>query len=524
MKQILPVLCTAAVSVCAAVDFIPSFPNDKPVHEGHKANIDKALPTEPIVQPKAKRRLLVVSSTAGFRHGSIPTGKYAIEQMGLSSGAYETVLSDDPANFEPEVLKTFDAVLMLNSTNDFFMPTAKTEREKYTDEEWKALRDRHYRLVDNLLDFVEQGGGLAGIHAATDACYGHKKYGEAMGGYFWGHPWTADKNVTIVVEDPEHAVIKPVFEGMSDFRVKDEIYQFREPYSRERLRVLLNLDPERSDEPKHNPKREDGDYAVSWVQKVGEGRVFYSSLGHNHHMYWNPLILKHYLAGLQFAMGDIEADTTPSAKVKMPAVTDCCGHKDADGWIQLFDGKSLKGWTQRDGKATYEVRDGAIVGTSALATPNSFLCTEQTFADFELEFEVYCGQINSGVQIRSKATKPDGKVRVNGPQIEIERGPGQAGFIYGEGYFGWVSPEPKSEDESVSTHNHFKNDDWNHYRVVAKGPRIQTTLNGQVIADFSHQQSYNKFDYKEGFIGLQVHAHAIPGVEIKWRNIRIREL
>lgn len=141
-----------------------------------------------------------------------------------------------------------------------------------------------------------------------------------IGGYFYGHPWTGKHKVTIVVEDCQHELNVPAFGDVKDFEVVEEIYQFKDaPYSRERLRVLLHLDPERSDPV--NPdklRRKDNDYPVAWVQKVGEGRVFYSSLGHNPHIYWHPLILKHYLAGIQFATGDLEADTTPSSQVAIP--------------------------------------------------------------------------------------------------------------------------------------------------------------------------------------------------------------
>jgi len=165
-----------------------------------------------------------------------------------------------------------------------------------------------------------------GIHAATDSCYNHEAYGKTIGGYFWGHPWGANSKVTIVVEDPEHATNKPVFGDTKDFELIEEIYQFKpEPYSRERLRILLHLDPERSAEVK-GKKREDNDYAVAWVQQVGKGRVFYTSLGHNHHIYWNPMLLKHYLAGIQFTCGDLKADTTPSAKIEMPNMGCCPGH------------------------------------------------------------------------------------------------------------------------------------------------------------------------------------------------------
>lgn len=316
-------LFVGASVLSAEVNWKPAF-EDKPVTAEELAAVDAALPKEPIVEVQAPRRILIVSSTSGYRHPSIPIGKVALTRLGESTGAYETVVSDDPANFEPEVLKTFDAVLLLSTTQDFFMPHHK-QRENFSNEEWHALAVRHNRLIDNLVAFVEQGGGLIGIHAATDSCYGHKAYGEMIGGYFNGHPWNAHNRVVINVEDPEHAVNKPVFGDQADFEIKEEIYQFREdPYSRERLRILLGVDVERSDKVE-GLKREDGDYAVAWVQAVGEGRVFYSSIGHNKHIYWDALMLNHYLAGIQFACGDLQADTTPSAKIAVPNLG-CCDH------------------------------------------------------------------------------------------------------------------------------------------------------------------------------------------------------
>lgn len=114
------------------------------------------------------------------------------------------------------------------------------------------------------------------------------------------------------------------------------------------------------------------------------------------------------------------------------------------------------------------------------------------------------------------------KQRVNGPQVEIEHSPGQAGYIYGEAYSSWRSPEPKSKDPAVKAHRIFRNNEWNHYRIVARGPRIQTSINGKLIADLTDAESFQL--YPEGFIGLQVHSHPKAGVEIQWRNIRIREL
>ena len=302
----------AALAWLRPIEWKPVF-EDAPVSADLLAAIGEALPTEPIVPTSEPRRILIVSATSGYRHRSIPTGIEAITRMGDSSGAYTAVVSDDPANFEVETLEKFDAVVLLNTTQDFFMPHPKAKSE-FTETEWTRLQMRHNRLMDNLVAFVRGGGGLVGIHSATDSCYGHEAYGQTIGAYFDSHPWTARHRVTIVVEDPEHATIQPVFGDKRDFELTEEIYQFKpEPYSRERLRILLSLDPERSDKPARKLKREDNDYPVAWVQSVGKGRVFYTSLGHNHHIFTNPQLFKHYLAGIQFACGDLEADTTPSA-------------------------------------------------------------------------------------------------------------------------------------------------------------------------------------------------------------------
>lgn len=294
----------------------PKF-NDKPVSEALKNEVLAALPDKAIVTPQAQRTILIYSATAGYRHGSIPVGKLALEELGLKTSAYQAIISDDLANFENDKIHKFDAIVLLNSSGDFFMPSGK-KKKTFSDEEWKFITERHHRLLENLQAYVEQGGGLVGIHAATDACKNHDHYPSLIGGVFDGHPWTAGKNANIVVEDPQHAINQPVFGDMKDFMIKEEIYQLKnEPYSRDKLRILLHLNPEKSDPvDQKKVKRTDNDFAVSWVQSVGKGRVFYTNFGHNHEIFSNPLILKHYLAGIQFATGDLAADTTPSNAIK----------------------------------------------------------------------------------------------------------------------------------------------------------------------------------------------------------------
>lgn len=208
-----------------------------------------------------------------------------------------------------------------------------------------------------------------------------------------------------------------------------------------------------------------------------------------------------------------------AAVIPGPAVAD-------DGWKTLFDGKTLNGWTRAArGVAEYDVREGAIHGVTVEGSENTFLASNEEFGDFELQFEVKVhNQLNSGVQIRSREqTKEDGNEgRFFGPQVEIEASPGQSGYIYGEATgLGWLSEAPKNKSHS---HSHIKNDEWNKYRVVAKGARIQTWINGQKVADLTHDGIYKT--HPKGKIGLQVHGikRGTGPFDVSWRNIRIKQL
>ncbi|MFT5498713.1 MAG: hypothetical protein ACI9TH_004128 [Kiritimatiellia bacterium] len=192
----------------------------------------------------------------------------------------------------------------------------------------------------------------------------------------------------------------------------------------------------------------------------------------------------------------------------------------AGEFVSMFDGKGLDGWTQRNGTADYVVEDGTIKGTTKSGSPNSFLCSNKEYGDFELEFEVKChNSLNSGVQIRSQ-TKDTPTGRVNGPQVEIEASPGQSGLIYGEAAGGWMSAKEKTDAQ----HKQFKNGEWNAYKVIAKGARIQTWINGEAVEDLTDDEKLKT--HPKGFIGLQVHGIGKKDDKwsVAWRNIKIKEL
>ena len=205
---------------------------------------------------------------------------------------------------------------------------------------------------------------------------------------------------------------------------------------------------------------------------------------------------------------------------------------DKAGWIELFDGKTLKGWVHYNGAHRYTVEDGAIVGTTVPNSVNSFLCTKQEFSDFELEVEVWVDEVtNSGIQFRSQ-TRPETigdhwgvtMGRVYGPQAEVRRrgepGVPTTGMFYGEALgTGWLS----SKETLEKGHDFYRNEDWNLLRIVAEGPRMRTWVNGQIVDDITREDVHQT--HSKGFVGLQVHGIKDQGPFVmKFRNIRIRPI
>jgi type 1 glutamine amidotransferase len=259
---------------------------------------------KPGATPAKPRRLLIYAISHGPHRFGIPTAKVILTMLGEATGSYTAVVSEDLANFEPDALKQFDAVCFANTTGEVFYRTV--ERDAFNalpaEEREKQVANAE-RLVKNLTDYVRNGGGFFGIHAATDTLKKSPAYGEMIGGCFDGHPWAASQTVYVQVERPDHPLCKGVF-PVEGFSIQDEIYQMKSPYERCKVQVLLSLDLSRSEKPKKAIKRNATDLPISWVKPYGKGRVFYSVLGHNKATFHNPLVLQHWLNGLQYVMGD----------------------------------------------------------------------------------------------------------------------------------------------------------------------------------------------------------------------------
>ncbi|MDF9828501.1 type 1 glutamine amidotransferase/HEAT repeat protein [Ereboglobus sp. PH5-10] len=297
MKHRLPRALLLSLFTLHSSLFLPAKPGEQfpPLTPQETSAIFAAIPEDARAKPQRPRKLLVFYRTEGFVHKSIPNANHALKLMGELTGAYTVTFSDDMAQFEPAALAAYDAVLFNN-----------TSRLKFEN-------PVHRRA---LLDFVRNGKGMIGIHAGSDNFPTWPEGQALMGGVFHSHPWVARDTVAVKNDDPGH-ILNTAFEKRG-FWITEEIYQHVGPYSREKQRVLLSLDMSREENkrPANKIVRDDNDFGISWLKTEGKGRVFYTSLGHNKNIFEVPQILQHLLDGIQYALGDLEADAVPSAKLK----------------------------------------------------------------------------------------------------------------------------------------------------------------------------------------------------------------
>jgi type 1 glutamine amidotransferase/sugar phosphate isomerase/epimerase len=271
-----------------------------------KSLIEKAAPTEAVVKPIKARKLLIFDINADYGgHGSIPYANYAFTFMGKKTGAFETVLSRDPQVFQADSLKQFDAIFFNNNVGNIFSDPV---------------------LRQNIVNFVRRGGGLMGVHGTTAAFLNWSgpnagtddwtEFGEMIGGRGANHR-EMDEKIFINVEEPDHPLMQ--FFPRNGFEYQSEFFRVSDPYSREKQRVLMSINKAKSNmnrEPYNGVKeRADEDYALAWVKQYGYGRCFYSTIAHEPKNFWDPMMLKFYLAAAQFVLGDLDASTLPSAMV-----------------------------------------------------------------------------------------------------------------------------------------------------------------------------------------------------------------
>lgn len=265
-----------------------------------RKRIEDALPKKAAVKPKKPRKLLVIdlSPAGGYYHAQVPYTNYAIELMGKNTGAYEAVFNNDLSNLRYEKIKQFDAVFF-NSTVGELFPDPEVR--------------------NGLLRFVREGGGVAGLHGASYASMDLPEIAEMFGAADGPHRIELG---TMRIEDPR-SPLNVGFQGKETYSYTDEYYRFMTtgPYSREKLHVLLTLDLDEMDVSRAKPPylRPDNDYGISWIKSYGKGRVFNCALGHTLTLFMRTPLAEHVLAGIQFILGDLPADTTPSAQLHSKA-------------------------------------------------------------------------------------------------------------------------------------------------------------------------------------------------------------
>jgi type 1 glutamine amidotransferase len=282
-----------------------------------------ALGTSPATAadpPSKNKRLLLVTHSGGFIHGSVATAEQVLKEVGPKNGFDVTCwrFTGDPdakdksgktalevysdkfrgatklpvekencGRINKDTLKNFDVVLFFTTGN----PLTKEE------------------LAD-LREWVKNGGALTGTHCATDTQYTDTVYGDLIGAYFRTHPPGLQK-IKIHVEDPKHPAAAGFTDGMD---YEDEMYIFRDaPFSREKLHIILSIQPGtfKIDE---KIARKDNDYAISWCREEGKGKVFYTSFGHAPKVWQDEKFQKHLFGGLKWATGELPGDATPSGK------------------------------------------------------------------------------------------------------------------------------------------------------------------------------------------------------------------
>jgi type 1 glutamine amidotransferase len=262
-----------------------------------RAKIEAALPAKAPATPRKPRKLLVFDRQGIYNgrpyggHASIPHANLAMQLMGEKTGAFTAMLSSEPGAISAANLQQYDAVYLNNTVGDIFDTP-----------EMRAA----------FVAFVARGGGVIGNHGTSVASPQWPEFGEILGATGASHREPTEK-ATINIEDPTHPIVR-AFDG-KPFEYIDEFYRLAAPYSRDKVRVLLSIDPIATD-MMHGRcyggcLRDDNDYPVAWIRQHGKARVFYTSLGHNPDPFWDPRMLAMFLAGTQYALGDLDADATP---------------------------------------------------------------------------------------------------------------------------------------------------------------------------------------------------------------------
>jgi len=237
------------------------------------------------------KHILVIGQTKGFEHDSVSDAMAAIYNLGKESGLWDTMLRTDTELItkkdlgrNTKTLDYYDAIVFANTTSELDLDDSQKK---------------------DMMTFIkDEGKGFVGIHAAMDTNYKWPEYGEMIGGWFDQHPWMTF-NAPISNESPDFPAVRHFPKAFVKY---DEIYQAKE-WSRDKVNVLLSLDPSKLNYDNPRVHRKDHDFAVAWTKSYGKGRVFYSTLGHTQESWNDPDIRKMYFEAIKWVLGMTEGST-----------------------------------------------------------------------------------------------------------------------------------------------------------------------------------------------------------------------
>ncbi|MBF8174200.1 ThuA domain-containing protein [Streptomyces olivaceus] len=416
---------------------------------------DFEFSTEPF---KAGKKVLVFSKTAGFRHDSIPEGIAALKELGTPAGIQVTA-TEEAGQFTTNNLAKYDAVAFLSTTGDVLDADQQTAFENY----------------------IKNGGGYMGIHAAADTEYDWEFYGGLVGAYFDSHP--AIQQATVRVEDHDH----PATAHLDDaWERTDELYNYR-TNPREQAKVLATLD-----ETTYEGGTMKGDHPIAWCQSYGGGRSFYTGLGHTKESYADEAFRGHLLGGMQYATGQVKADCKP-----------------AKGYRDIFNGQTLEGWKQA-GPGKFNVKDGTLETEGGMGLL-WYQAKELKSYSLKLDWKMQ-GDDNSGVFVGFPASEDPWSAVDKGYEIQIDatdEPDRTTGSVYT-----FKAANTKARDQVLRPPGQ-----WNSYEIKVRGERLQVFLNGVKINDFTNKDPERSLT--DGYIGLQNHG---ADDQVSFRNIQLKEL
>lgn len=218
---------------------------------------------------KKQPRVLVFSKTMGYHHANIADGIIAIEKLGKDNN-FSIDSTTDASLFTDHNLKKYKAIIFLSTTGD-------------------VLNEQEQQALEN---YIHNGGGYVGIHAATDTEFDWPWYNKLVGAYFKSHP--KQQNATVLLQDSIFIATNHLPKEWKRF---DEWYNFKSLQLAD-AHILLTLD-----ESTYQGGENGQFHPVSWYHDFEGGRAFYTALGHTKESFSDPLFLTHLLGGIQYAMG-----------------------------------------------------------------------------------------------------------------------------------------------------------------------------------------------------------------------------